>query len=144
MAKENDAMQARIEALERQLAQLTGRAPQQQAIPENERADYIEHGSERHVAFLGLRKATEAEAAQAEKREAANEIGLVYEGYVLQDITAFGVTAEAAMLKAILMQKVHQLAPMPTPQSDDPLAPNYAPRLWVPSGIPVSGVVGSG
>ena len=142
MAKADDTMRARIEALEQTIAQLTGRAPQQQAIPENERADYIEHGSERHVAFLGLREATAAEVAQAEKKEAANEIGLVYKGYVLQDITAFGVTAEAAMLKAILMQKVHQLTPMPTPQSDDPNAPNYAPSLWVPSGIPVSGTVG--
>ena len=142
MTKQDDTMRARIEALERTIAQLTGRAPRQQAIPENERADYIEHGSERHVAFLGLRKATPGEAAVAEKKEKANEIGLVYEGYVLEDITAFGVTAEPAMLKAILRQKVHQLAPPPMPQSDDPNAKNYAPTLWVPDGIPVSGTVG--
>ena len=149
MTKENDTMRARIEALERTIAQLTGHAPQQRNIPEEERADAIEHGSPRHVAFLGLREATEAEVAQAEKKEAANEIGLAYKHengtvYVLGDITAFGVTAEPAMLKAILMQKVHQLKKPPLPQSDDPNEPNYAPRLWVPSGIPVSGTVGSG
>ena len=148
MATKNDTMQARIEALEQTIAQLTGgRAQQQRIIPEEERADAIEHGSPRHVAFLGLRKATAAEVAQAEKKEAANEIGLAYKHedgtvYVLADITAFGVTADRAMLKAILMQKVHQLKPPPLPQSDDPNAPNYAPSLWVPDGVPVSGVVG--
>ena len=147
MATKNDTMQARIEALERQIAQLTGRAPQQKSIPENERADAIEHGSPRHVAFLGLREATAAEVAQAKKKEDANEIGLAYKHkdgtvYVLADLTAFGVTADRAMLKAILMQKVHQLKKPPLPQSDDPNEPNYAPRLWVPSGIPVSGTVG--
>jgi len=144
MAKEPDAMRARIEALERQIAELTGRVPHERDIPLEDRPDYIAHGSEKHVAFLGLREATPEETARAEKQEAQGEIGLAYQGYVLQDITAFGVTAKAEMLKAILMQKVHQLKPPPAPQSDDPLAPNYAPPLWVPSGIPVSGVVGSG
>lgn len=141
MTRETDT-QARIEALERQIAQLTGRVPQQQPIPEKERTDYIEHGSKRHVAWVGLREATPKEVAQSEKREDANEIGLVYEGYVLQDITAFGVTVEAAVLKAILMQKVHQLAGPPLPQSDDPNAPNYAPPLWVPEGTPMSSPTG--
>jgi len=142
MANENDAMRARIDALERKIARLTGHVPQPKELPLEERADYIKHGSERHIAFLGLRKATPKEVAQSDKREEANEIGLVYEGYVLEDITAFGVTAEAAMLKAILMQKVHQLAGPPLPQSDDPNAPNYAPTLWVPEGTPMSGAVG--
>lgn len=142
MANENAVMQARIEALERQIAQLTGRVPRPKEIPQTERADYIEVGSERHVAWLGLREATSQEIAVAEKREAANEVGLVYEShdgtaYVLQDITAFGITVEAAVLKAILMQKVHELAPTPALQSDDPTAPNYAPSIWVPEGVPV-------
>jgi len=135
MTERNDALQAQIDALKQQLAQLTGRVPRPKEIPPEERADYIKQGSARHVAFLGLRKATPKEVAQSEKKEAANEIGLVYEGYVLEDITAFGVMVDRAVLKAILMQKVHQLAPMPTPQSDDPNAPNYAPPLWVPSDV---------
>lgn len=142
MANENDAMRARIEALESKIARLTGQVPQPKELPLEDRADYIEYGSERHVAFLGLRKATSKETAVAKKRENANEIGLVYEGYVLEDITAFGVTAEAAMLKAILMQKVHQLAGPPLPQSDDPNAKNYAPPLWVPEGTPMSSPIG--
>lgn len=142
MTKENDAMQARIEALERKIAQLTGRAPQPREIPLEERADSIEFGSEKHIAFMGLREATPKEVARSEKREEANEVGLVYEGYVLQDITAFGVTVEAEVLKAILMQKVHQLAGPPLPQSDDPNAPNYAPSLWVPEGTPMSSPTG--
>jgi len=144
MTKETDAMQARIAALEKQLAQLTGRVPHEKDIPLEERPDYIAHGSPRHVAFLGLREATDEEVTRAKAQEEKGEIGLEYRGYVLQDITAFGVTAKAEMLKAILMQKVHQLEPPPAPQSDDPLAANYSPPLWVPSGIPVSGTVGSG
>jgi hypothetical protein len=89
--------------------------------------DYVEWGSERHVALLGLRKADEGDEIQ-------------HEGFALVDMTAYGVQATPAYLKEILHQKVSTLNTPPTPpQSDDLTAPNYAPRMFVPPTRPASG-----
>lgn len=91
--------------------------------------DYVEHGSNRHAALLGLVRATE-------------EDELRHEGWTLADVTMFGPAARPWYLKRVLIQKVNELISPPLKvQSDDPLAPGYAPPMWVPSEEPVSGMV---
>lgn len=91
--------------------------------------DYIAHGSDGHAAFLGLVKAEEDDEPQRD-------------GWTLADITLWGPSVTAEYLKRILAQKVSELTTLPPEvQSDDPLAPNYAPTMWVPSDTPVSGMV---
>ena len=89
--------------------------------------DFVKHGSERHAAILGLRKATDADDLQLE-------------GFTLLDMTAFGPQVTEAYLKEVLRQKVSELnsgAP-PEPQSDDPRKPNYHPPIWNPDATPSS------
>ena len=89
----------------------------------------IARGSDGHAAFLGLVKA---------KKDDEPQLG----GWTLADVTMWGPSATAEFLKRVLAQKVSELtAPMPEVQSDDPLAPNYAPPLWMPSDTPVTGMV---
>jgi hypothetical protein len=91
--------------------------------------DYIEHGSERHAALLGLVKAGEDDEPQ-------------HEGWALADVTMYGAAARPEFLLQTLKQKVSELTtPPPVMQSEDPLAPNYAPPMWMPDGEPVSGIV---
>jgi len=91
--------------------------------------DYIAHGSDQHASLLGLIKATPEDEPQ-------------YNGWALADITMYGPSARPEYLRRVLMQKVSELTILPPEtQSDDPLAPNYAPTMWVPSEEPVSGMV---
>lgn len=91
--------------------------------------DYIEHGSDRHAAFLGLVKAKEDDEPQQD-------------GWALADITMYGPSARPEYLRRVLAQKVSELTTLPPEmQSDDPLAPHYAPPMWMPSEEPVSGMV---
>ena len=84
--------------------------------------NYVEHGSERHATLLGLRKATK-------------EDSVVYEGWTLVDINAFGTNVSSAYLQETLRQRVAELSHAPQPkQSDDPYAANYAPEMWKPDG----------
>ena len=94
------------------------------------RPDYVKHGSDRHAEeVLGLRKAVEGDEPQLE-------------GWTLVDLTAFGPTARPEYKREVLRQKVSTLmSPVPKLQSDDPLAPNYAPPLWMPTTEPASGIV---
>jgi len=128
-------LRQQVEELRDILARLTGQ-PQKEVSLE-ERADYIAQGSDQHMAWLGLQKATE--------EDEADQNVMTYEGYKLLDVTAFGVTAKEDYLLAVLRQKVHQLQqPIPMPQSADRNAPNYAPPMWQPEGVPVTGIVGRG
>ena len=125
----NKALEDRVKYLEAELARLTGKMPRAENIPPEERPDFIPHGSERHAAFLGLRKAEKGEELQ-------------HEGYALRDLTLFGVGVRPMFLKSILQQKVSQLlAEFPQTQSDSPMLPHFAPPMWVPDDIPVSGIV---
>lgn len=91
--------------------------------------DYVEHGSDRHAALLGLRKAEEGDEPQLE-------------GWTLIDLTAFGPAARPEYKREVLRQKVSSLtSDAPAVQSDDPLAPGYAPPLWMPTTEPASGIV---
>jgi len=86
--------------------------------------DYVEFGSDKHAEMLRLKKAVKDDKLQRE-------------GWTLEDLTAWGPEAMAndmAFLREILRQKVSTLTsgPPPEPQSDDPLAPHYAPPMWEP------------
>jgi len=91
--------------------------------------DYIEHGSDRHAAHLGLVKAGKDDEPQQD-------------GWALADITMYGAAARPEYLRRVLAQFVAELTTLPPEvQSEDPLAPGYAPPMWMPSGEPVSGMV---
>ncbi len=82
--------------------------------------DYVKHGSDQHASLLGLKKAEEGDAP-------------TFEGWALADITLWGPAATDTFLLNILKGKVSELkSETPKMQSDDPLAPNYAPPLWEP------------
>ena len=84
------------------------------------RPDYVKHGSDRHAALLGLKKAQDGDAP-------------ALKGYALEDITQYGPAASEKYLEAVLRQKVNELTtPMPAVQSDDPSKPHYAPPMFVP------------
>jgi len=128
----NKELQKRVEKLEATIARLTGRTSRPEVVPVKERADYIGHGSEKHKLWLGLRDATKEEM----------EEGRDVDGYMLRDITIFGLHVRPEFLKTLLQQKVSQLtSPVPVFQSMNPLAPNYAPPLWMPDGGLATGVV---
>ena len=86
-------------------------------------SDYVEFGSDRHAMLLGLRKAEKDDELQRD-------------GWTLEDLTAFGPAARPEYLREVLRQKVSALGsgPPPTPQSDDPLGPHYAPSILDPAG----------
>jgi hypothetical protein len=79
--------------------------------------DYVEHGSERHAALLGLRKA-----------ESDDELSR--DGWTLSDITNYPPETTEIWLKRLLRSLVNELASEPPKyQSSDPGAPFYAPEL---------------
>jgi hypothetical protein len=88
---------------------------------QEKKRDHIEFGSEEHAQFLGLRKAQDKDPYQCE-------------GWALVDITQYGPAARPEYLQAILQQKVNEL-------KTKPKVPDYAPKMWVPSEAPVSGIV---
>jgi hypothetical protein len=60
----NKELEQRVAQLERALAMATGNVPRSGRVPEAERRDYIEFGSEKHLAFLGLEKVDDVAAAE--------------------------------------------------------------------------------
>lgn len=116
MATQNE-LQKRIEQLEQQLARLTGR-PVPPSDDPRDRPDYVEHGSDRHAAMLGLRRAEDGEKFQMD-------------GWTIEDITQYGPAASDDFLNRVLVQKVNELtAKMPETQSRDPREPNFAPVMF--------------
>lgn len=99
-----------------------------------ERDDYVEFGSPRHVALLGLRP------VEDDEENDLIETGVDGTRYTLIDRTLFGVAVRHEFLEAILKQKVNQLVGPPQPQSLDPRAPNYAPPMWRPTQQPATGI----
>lgn len=115
-------LRAEVERLQKIIEGL-GIIPVFEPADPTERGDYVEPGSERHAEFLGLRKATDDDT-------------FVVDGWTLVDLTVFGVTANPDFVRAVLAQKVSALTtPQPVVQSEDPLAPNYAPPMWQPDPI---------
>jgi hypothetical protein len=94
--------------------------------------DYVEHGSNEHAAFLGLRPAKKGDEIQ-------------YEGWALdgEPYGVIGWTAEAKL--AFLKGKVSGfLTKPPEVQSENPNALGYAPEIWLPrpeDEEPVSGII---
>lgn len=130
-------LEKRIAELEALVVQFTGQKPAPLPVKREDRADYIAHGSQRHMDFLGLRKTGRAKEDKDGKEDLTQ-----YKGYEMADTTLYGLTVRPGYLRTVLMQKVHELTyPMPVPQSKDPRAPNYAPPLWQPNDIPVRGIV---
>lgn len=96
--------------------------------------DYIEHGSDEHAAFLGLRKAIKDDQAE-----------LIIEGWTLVDVSPYGVLGwPLATKRELLAQKVSELLTLPPEmQSEDPQAENFAPTMWRPHepGDEVEGII---
>lgn len=85
--------------------------------------DYVAFGSEQHRDLLGLREATDDDP----------EV-FVFEGYTLVDPTQYLIMdPRGDLVRHITRQRVNELrnAP-PTPQSEDPRKPNYAPPMHRP------------
>lgn len=92
---------------------------------QEQRGDYVPHGSDRHASMLMLRKA-----------EKHDDQDLVIDGWTLADLTAYGPNATDRFLKNVLAGKVKELNAAPeTPQSEDPFAPNYAPPMFDPDSL---------
>jgi len=131
----NKELEQQIKELSAQVAMLTGTPSGQVApLPPEERADYIAPGSKEHMVFLGIHEATKDDD-MTYSVDGGKE-------FALTDITIFGVNVRPEFLKAILMQKVSSFScPAPEIQSTDPSKPHYAPALWIPDDVPVSGIV---
>jgi hypothetical protein len=86
------------------------------------RGDFVPHGSDKHAAMIGIRKATEDDE-------------LIYKGWALVDMTAFGPQTTMTYLKEVLRQKVSVIEAKspPIPQSEDQYEPNYAPPMFNPA-----------
>jgi hypothetical protein len=120
-------LQKRLEELERRLGRVpSARVPAKQPTDPRDRADYVAHGSDKHAAFIGLKR-TDDEADP-----------YAVDGWTLEDPTQFGPGANDQYIIRVTRQKVSELtSPMPTPQSKDPRKPHFAPVLWTPD-IPFS------
>lgn len=134
----NAELQQKVRQLEELLARHGIRQePTVEDLTVEERPDYIEHGGERHAAFLGLEQVDDDEA---------EEMDLVAEGtngqrWTLEDRTVLGLAADDEFLLAFLRQRVNELRGPPEPQSFDRSEPNYKQPMWVPDEVPVTGQV---
>ena len=82
--------------------------------------DYVPHGSDQHAGLLGLVKAEKDDVLQLN-------------GWALADMTMYGPNATDKFLMQMLKQMVNELtSKAPKVQSEDPLAPGYAPPIWKP------------
>jgi hypothetical protein len=112
-------LQEQMAALQRELAKLTGtRAKRREPAAQT---DYVEPGSDRHAAMLGLREATSEDGK------------LIIDGWTLDDITSFPPSTTPEYLMRMLRQKVNELtATAFETQSRSPLEPGFAPTMWRP------------
>jgi len=125
-----------LEALLKQIQAATGLG-QPRFVDDSDRSDVIEHGSPAHVAFLALKPLEEGEV-EGESLKAQAHDGM---WYTMADRTMFGIAVKEEFLEVFLAQRVNELAGPPPVQSRDPRAPNYAPPMWRPDELPVSGIV---
>ena len=83
--------------------------------------DYVPHGSDEQAGHLGLRKAEKDDEPQLD-------------GWALEDMTMYGPNATDKFLMQVLRQMVNELTSKPPKvQSEDPMAPHYAPPIWRPT-----------
>jgi hypothetical protein len=83
--------------------------------------DYVPHGSDQHAGLLGLKKAGQDDEPQLD-------------GWALEDMTMWGPNATDKFLMQMLKQKVNELkSKAPKIQSENPMAPHYAPPIWKPT-----------
>jgi len=125
-------MASRIEQLEAQLTQLKGllqaRGIFAPSLPrtDKERADYVEWGSERHKALLGL--------VEVEPGDEADYITHTSQGVTFRledEVTPFMSFADPGKIaKLVLRQKVSEF------QAGAPEVPVGAPSLWTPDPTP--------
>ena len=87
--------------------------------------NFIEPGSERHMAIVGLRLSDEHDTITVEGEKGK---------YAHADLTKWGPNVRDEFLRRVLVQKVagFETGFGPAPQSEDPFADNYAPPLWSP------------
>lgn len=98
------------------------------SIDPKDHPNYIEHGSRKHAALLGI--------VQVGKQKQPDGVH-VADGYKLVDGTMFGAHARPEFLAEVLRQKVSELkTKQPKRQSVDPRKPNYAKALWTPDDSP--------
>jgi hypothetical protein len=92
--------------------------------------DFIEHGSDEHMAYLGLRKATKGDKVQ-------------FKGYAFA-YAPYGVEWDEDRELRLLRSKVSGLLTKPPEiQSENRDAPGYAPPMWLPHepGDEVRGII---
>jgi len=132
MATTNKELAAQIAQLQEQnrvMAQMLGLSPESGTVNETERADYIEHGSDKHAVFLGLIEVLEADMEDAKRNDY-----ILYESPVsgrtwrLEDeISPFMAFPNPDKIAALyLRQKVSSL------ESGKPTIPDGAPTLLMP------------
>ena len=81
---------------------------------------YVEHGSERHLELLGLRKATDDDEIQ-------------FGGYAFVDVTKYPANARPDYLRNVIQQLLSEWKTKPVkPQTEDKLGKNYAPPIFDP------------
>ena len=129
----NKELEQRIAELERALAMATGGPPQPRRIPEKERLDYIPHGSDKHLTFLGLVRVDDVEEAERNRYVVyrSPDSGQAYR--LLDEMSAAQVMRPMDPDKGILMvlrQKVSAF------ESGEPKPFPGAPPRFNPEGEP--------
>ena len=118
MATKLQAVQDELAQLKRMLAGLGIGAPAPLLASDKDRADYIEHGSEKHAVLLGLVKAEPDDES----------LYVVHDGYRLEDeITAYTHHHNPAQVALLtLRQKISEL------KAGKPPISTNAPPIWTP------------
>lgn len=133
MATKQQQMQAQIDRLEAQLAELLeGRVPTRVTIDPEDMPGYIGHGSPEHATFLGLIIVPESKIDDAKEDlyivYKSRETGKTYR--LLDEITILrhypNIDPEKAAL-IVLRQKVGSF------ESGAPKVPDDAPPMWQPA-----------
>ena len=107
-----------IENLQAELARMKSLMERAGVLPREAsrtaQPDYVEWGSDRHAAIIGLKKATPDDKIE-------------FDGWALQDTTQFGPQARDEYIREVLRQKVSTL------KAGAPTVDPNAPPLWRPA-----------
>jgi len=119
-------LEKQIQALTELLAAHGIRQPRASAALPEDRADYIPHGSEKHMIFLGLIQVEDVKKAEEEYGYIVYRSPKTGTTYRLEDQVTPYMTFPNPMVVArlVLAQKVSSL------ESGPPQAPANAPSLW--------------
>lgn len=121
MTTRTQKLEQQVEALQQALAAHGIGLPSATKISDKDRADYIEHGSEKHMALLGLVYIEKGDDIPYITHESNGKT------YRLEDeVTAFMHYPDPPKIaRLVLGQKVRELETKPEP-------PQNAPPLWMP------------